>query len=38
MTATAVIAVIVTDNEKTTMMDGWMDGWMDGKDKIRWRG
>jgi hypothetical protein len=27
MTATAVIAVIVTDNEKTTMMDGWMDGW-----------
>jgi hypothetical protein len=35
MTATAVIAVIVTDNEKTTMMDGWMDGWMDGKDEIR---
>jgi hypothetical protein len=31
MTATAVIAVIVTNNEKTTMMDGWMDG----KDKIR---
>jgi hypothetical protein len=28
MTATAVI---VTDNEKTTMMDGWMDG----KDEIR---